>query len=565
MSQPNPSIAMARALVDELTRGGVTLFVISPGSRSAALAIAASQQPGVETRVVLDERSAAFHALGRVKATGHPAAVIATSGTAPANYLPAVVEADLSLTPLILISADRPIELRGIGANQTVDQVNLYGDRVRRFDDLPAPDELHDLNVEWRSVAASLVAAALGGVDKPGPVHLNVAFREPTVPVSDDGRTSVSTYSFPIAGRASGQPWFATTELAQPGVAFPVEYQPHGVVIAGEGDYDPERLISVADRLGWPVLATAQSGLRGARVVGSYHHLLVDGVPHFLRPEIVCAIGAIGPSQRVEELVSAADTRIRVDRWGRHIDPARNASHILQADPVGVLETLIPAARSNNAWSETWFEIDAALRVRMSDLIDSEPSPTGAAVAESLNRSSWGTLVVGSSLPIREVDAHLGRSGEVVANRGASGIDGFVSTALGVASARPRAVAITGDLGLLHDANGFLTDSGDDLVVIVVDNNGGGLFDGLPQARHAPSFERLFVAPQHRDLEILAHLHNLNYVEVTDVTELAEVVDIELIRSGISLIRVPVSRDVDLKMRQVLDDLARESVRSADS
>ncbi len=543
----------------------MTFFVISPGSRSAALAIAAVEHPGAETRVVLDERSAAFHALGRAKASRVPSAVISTSGTAPANHLPAVVEADLSLTPLVLLSADRPLELRGVGANQTIDQVNLYGDRVRLFNDIPAPTPQDDLNEQWRCVAADSVSASLGFGEKPGPVHINVAFREPTVPVANDGRTVSGSYPFPIEGKASGDSWSTKTDLEMPAPEIPVEYHPHGVVIAGEGVYDRERLSSMADELGWPILATAQSGMRGAKVGSSYHHLLVGGVPRSLRPELVFAIGAIGPSQRVEELVSAATVRIRVDRWGRHIDPARNATHILRADPVAVLDVLKLSANRDPAWVDNWLEADLAVQTAMSRVIDSQQAPTGAAIAKSLGDSSWETLVVGSSLPIREVDAHLSRSGDVIANRGASGIDGFVSTALGVSSTRRRTVAVTGDLGLLHDANGFLTDTDDDLVMVVVDNDGGGLFDGLPQAEHAPSYERLFVTPQHRDLAKLAEFHDLSYVEVGKISELAIAVDVRLEAGGKSLIRIPVSRMVDLEMRQMLDNAAGSAVDLLDT
>jgi 2-succinyl-5-enolpyruvyl-6-hydroxy-3-cyclohexene-1-carboxylate synthase len=196
----------------------------------------------------------------------------------------------------------------------------------------------------------------------------------------------------------------------------------------------------------------------------------------------------------------------------------------------------------------------------MAQVIDSQQLPTGAAIARSLSKARWETLVVGSSLPIREVDAHLNRSGDIIANRGASGIDGFVSTALGVSSTRRRTLAITGDLGLLHDANGFLTDSDDDLVIVVVDNNGGGLFDGLPQARHAPSYERLFVAPQQRDLAKLSEFHNLGYIEINKVSELPDAVDSMMEGGGLSLIRVPVSRPTDMEMRQQLDQAARSAV-----
>ena len=545
--------------MDELTRGGVKLFVISPGSRSAALAIAAAEHANAETTVVLDERSAAFHALGRAKASRSPTAVIATSGTAPANYLPAVVEADLSLVPLILLSADRPEELRGVGANQTIDQVNLYGDRVRLFNDIQAPGHSggEDLNEHWRGVASASVAASLGHSNRPGPTHINIAFREPTVPVSDDGRTIVDKYRYPISGREDGERWLPEASR-QPSLAqFDVGYHPRGVVIAGEGVYDRPRLLQVADDLGWPVLATAQSGMRGEKVVSSYHHLLAHGVPPFLIPEMVYAIGAIGPSERLEDLVASANVRIRVDYWGSHIDPRRNATHVVRAEPVAALEQFQPTGRDDRRWVEKWFDADDAMRTALAKVIDKQTSSTGAAIARSLNQAGWETLVVSSSLPIREIDAHLSRSGDVIANRGASGIDGFVSTALGVASTRKRTVALVGDLGLLHDSNAFLSDSHEDLVIVVVDNAGGGLFDRLPQARHAPSYERLFVAPQGRDLAHLSKFHHLHYSEVSEVSELPQVVGSRLDTSGLSLVRVPVSRAVDLEMSRQLDDVVK--------
>ena len=198
---------MASAIMDELFRGGVGLVVISPGSRSAALAIAAAEHPNLETRVVLDERSAAFHALGRAKSSGMPAAIVSTSGTAPTNYFPAAVEADMSLTPLIVLSADRPEELRGVGANQTIDQIRLFGDRVRFFADIEAPDSDFDGNNTWRSTVSKAVAMSLGQGDRPGPVHLNIAFREPTVPVVDDGRSRALEYPFTTEGRPGNLPW----------------------------------------------------------------------------------------------------------------------------------------------------------------------------------------------------------------------------------------------------------------------------------------------------------------------------------------------------------------------
>ena len=556
MSQPNPSTAMARAIVDELFRNGVDFVVISPGSRSAALAIAAWEHDHISTRVVLDERSAGFHALGRAKASGKPAAVISTSGTAPANYWPAVVEADMSLTPLVVMSADRPAELRGVGANQTIDQVRLYGDRVRFFADIEAPGAETDRNDLWRSTVSSALAGSLGESGSPGPVHLNVAFREPTVPVSDDGRTTSPEYPFSIAGRRGGGPWQEHRPRRPPLPSLQVASPSRGLVIAGEGDYDRPGLLEAANALEWPVLATALSGLRGENVVRGYHHILARQIPATLRPDLVLAIGAIGPSQRLEELVASAGTRIRADTWGRHIDPGRNATHVLHADPLRTLQ-LFENGKTESSWKEAWLHADQRVGCAIEEHIAGVPTPTGASVARALNVVQWETLVAASSLPIREVDAHLARPGRVIGNRGASGIDGFVSTGLGAASAGRRTVSLAGDLSLLHDANGFLSDVIDDLVLVVIDNGGGGLFDSLPPSAHAPHFERLFVAPPDRDIEQLARFHRIDCVTANSTEELTAAIEELLDRGGVSVLRIPVDRGTDLQMRQSLDEIGR--------
>jgi 2-succinyl-5-enolpyruvyl-6-hydroxy-3-cyclohexene-1-carboxylate synthase len=246
MTQPNPSTAQARAIVDELHRQGVDYAVISPGSRSAALAIAFEEHRGVTTRVVTDERSAAFHALGRARASGSPVVVLATSGTALANHLPAVVEAHLSLVPLISISADRPPDLLHVGANQTMNQPGTFGEQVRWSCSIPPAEQGVDGNGYWRSTVAQAVARARGHGARPGPVHLNVAFREPTVPVPDDGRTSAEPYPFSIEGRPEDAPW-QTQQRAGPGKAD-LDLGGRGLIVAGEGDIDSGALAGAGNR-----------------------------------------------------------------------------------------------------------------------------------------------------------------------------------------------------------------------------------------------------------------------------------------------------------------------------
>lgn len=553
--RPNPSTALAEVVIDELVRNGVDLFVVSPGSRSAALTIAASQHPRARTVVVIDERSAAFWALGRSKAGGG-AAVIGTSGTAVANWFPAVVEADSSLTPLILLSADRPAELRGVGANQTIEQAGLFGDKTRLALDIPAP-EGDDQNGWWRELVCRAVAASRGSDGRPGPVQLNVAFREPTVPVPDDGRTRTDPYPHSTEGRPDGRPW---VDQPIPDTNAPMADLPpigRGLVIAGDGRYDRPGLLEEARRLGWPLLATASSGLRGNEVIDVYHHILAGPLSDELVPETVVAIGAVGPSERLEDLVARARHRVRVDSWGRHIDPRRNATHRLVVDPVAFLSTM--EAAPEPGWAEGWRGAQERVRKAVSGAVE---WGTGAAVVGALEETGMACLVAASSLPIREVDAHLRGPVRVVANRGASGIDGIVSTALGVSTVTPGTVLLTGDLSLYHDANGFLSEDGVGLVTVVIDNGGGGLFDSLPTAAHAPSFERLFVTPPRRKAADLARLHGLEHHVAGSGEQLREIVDRGLTGGSRMLVEVPVDRVADLAARRRLDEVARSALEA---
>ncbi|HEY6629259.1 MAG TPA: 2-succinyl-5-enolpyruvyl-6-hydroxy-3-cyclohexene-1-carboxylic-acid synthase [Acidimicrobiia bacterium] len=560
MSQPNPSTALARAVADEMARQGVSLAVISPGSRSAALAIAFDQHPKITTRVVLDERSAAFWALGHARATGLPTVVVATSGTAVANHFPAVVEADESMVPLIVISADRPPEMLHVGANQTIDQVGLFGDRVRWFCNLGPAMSGSDDNWYWRSAVSQAAARSMGHGSRPGPVHLNIAFREPTVPVEEDGRSPVDVYPYDIDGKPGGAPW-QEHRIARPGAAA-VAARPdtRGLIVAGEGDYEPSPLLAIAQRIGWPILATAMSGLRGPEVVTTYHHLLVSGTPASLRPEMVVTVGRTGPSDRLTALTASGIPQISIDRWGAWHDPKRQATSMLQADPVATLERLASTVTPDSNWSAGWISADQTMRAVLDEAIGVGEQPTGPSVARALSDVGWEMLVAASSMPIRDVDAHTVRGGAIQANRGASGIDGLVSTGLGVAHVGLLTVILSGDLSFLHDGNGFVSDQLPNAVFVVLDNGGGGLFDLLPQATHAPGFDRLFVSPHHRNLVDLATAQGLMAGTVSSVGELVSELGQRLEAGGCHVLLVPVDREADLKRRQTLDDAARSAV-----
>lgn len=533
MSHPNPSTALGSVVIDELAALGIRRIVISPGSRSGPLSIAASQHPEIETRMCIDERSAAFVALGIAKSSGEPAAVMCTSGTAAANFLPAVIEADMSAAPIVVVTADRPAAMHGIGANQTIQQAGMFDSWARGSSSIPAPTAEHDGNREWRAAVRRVVTAAIG--PHPGPGHLNVELSEPLAPASNDGRVVADPYEHPTARIEAG----VATKANESSAELPRLESGRGLVIAGDGDYDREGLLAVAEALRWPVLATALSRLRGSSAIAAYADIIGDDLPEELVPEIAIAVGAVGPDMRLEYLIADADRRVRIDRWGRINDPLSNATDVLTGDALELLEKA--SGSPSKAFQELWRNAE---KRAVGEREDEPASLDGLGVVGVINELDWDTLFVGSSLPIREVDRRLDRAGRVVANRGASGIDGSVSTALGAAWASTgRTIAYLGDLAMIHDGNGLLLESRDlDLLIVVADNNGGRIFEDLPHARFAPDFERLFVTPHARDLGDLAAFHGVPYSSVGDRRELVAAAKEGLEEGGVRVVRVDLSR-----------------------
>ncbi len=600
MRAENPSHALALVVTDELARCGVTDAVLAPGSRSAALAMALHDDPRIRLHVEVDERSAGFLAIGLGRATGRPAPVLVTSGTAVANLHPAVVEADTGHVPLLLLTADRPPELRHTGANQAIEQVGLFGRAPRWCVDLGVPEDRPDSVSLWRSTVGRAVAAATGTAGPAGPVHVNLGFREPTVPLSDDGRSPVATWSQPLDGRAGRRPW-VTVERAPRTVpeeqvralAGRMLGTERGLIVVGSTTTDPEPIHALARATGWPVLAEATSGVRtaGDTALAHGHHLLSH--PGFARahvPDLVLRIGRTGLSRAVASHLGPKVPQILLDPDGSWHDPERTVGEVLVADvgaTCGALAAALGTAASS-AWQASWRRADAAARAAIDEVLDADDTPTEPRVARDLAASLPGgaTLVVASSMPIRDLDLVMApRDGlTFVANRGASGIDGFVSTTLGVAlavaddgfgrrasdagdatdatdggTARPAGptVALAGDLSLLHDANGFLlSPSADhlDVTFVVVDNDGGGIFSFLPQARFPGSFERVFGTPHGRDLARLAALHELGYAEVASAKDLVPAVDAALAAGGIRLVHVRTDRAANLTLHRRLTE-----------
>jgi 2-succinyl-5-enolpyruvyl-6-hydroxy-3-cyclohexene-1-carboxylate synthase len=506
----NPSTALATVLVDELLRGGVTDAVVAPGSRSApvALALAAAERSGRLTlHVRVDERTAAFLALGLARGSGRPVPVLTTSGTATAHLHAAVLEADASGVPLLVLTADRPPELRATGANQTIDQPGLYGGAVRFTADVGVPEDgrAEQQNRYWRALVARALLVARGAVSgDPGPVQLNLAFREPLLP---DG-AAVPEGAW--AGRADGGPWTA----GRPGTPGPAPL-PAGpartVVVAGDAPPALGRAAAeLARRQGWPVVAEPSSGAWGSGLRGGSLLLGAAGWLAAHRPERVLVVGRPTLSRPVSALLADPAVRVEVVPAGsRWADAGRSAS------AVGGL----PAAGgpTDPAWAVAWTAAAGRIGAAVDTVLTGAPR-TAARLARDVVAAAppGGLVVLGSSTPVRDVDRLAVPRGDltVLANRGVAGIDGTVSTAAGAALAHRRAgggpaVALMGDLTFLHDLTGLLLgdrEPAPDLTVVVPDNDGGGIFAQLEPGRpqYAADYDRVFGTPHGRDLTALA-------------------------------------------------------------
>jgi 2-succinyl-5-enolpyruvyl-6-hydroxy-3-cyclohexene-1-carboxylate synthase len=547
---PNGATAMAWVIVDELIRNEIHDLVLAPGSRSAAMALAAVARPEMRVWVQVDERSAGFFALGLSKA-GRNAATLTTSGTAAANLHPAVIEADLAMAPLLVITADRPHDLRGTGSNQTIDQVKLFGGAARWFAEIPMAEDRSRESDYWRSVVCRSIAESQGWLGRPGPVHLNVAFREPVVPLTDDGRVSGSIYENSLDGRPSGAPW-VTRPSTPPAPGQPFSVRGRVLVVAGQGA--DGAVVADALETGCVVVAEAHSGCRVAGTVTTAHHLLASpSLARTLKPETVVVLGRAGLSRNLAGFIADVETVSVGDGWS---DPDRRVARMAQS------VSFIPD-ETDREWRSTWAQAESIARATLDSELDEGDRPSEPRAARDVAAAvpAGGILIVGSSMPVRDLDwfAGPGPSMTVISNRGASGIDGLVSVALAAGAVGPS-VALVGDLSLLHDQNGFLVAPRPDLVLVVVNNDGGGIFSFLPQASLAESFERLFGTPTGIDLAKLADVYGLVHKYVEAPSELASSVDDGLEKGGVHLIEVRTDRNENAALHRRLTARVIEEV-----
>ncbi|GAA0958620.1 2-succinyl-5-enolpyruvyl-6-hydroxy-3-cyclohexene-1-carboxylic-acid synthase [Actinocorallia libanotica] len=552
----NPATALATVLVDELLCAGMAEAVLAPGSRSAPLALAleAADRAGrVRLHVRVDERSAAFLALGLAKRSGRPVALVCTSGTAAANFHPAVIEASETGTPLVVLTADRPPELRGTGANQTIDQVKLYGSAVRWTCEVGAPEERPGMVAYWRSMASRAYAAAL--VPDPGPVHLNVAFREPLIPGGDE------PWCEPLDSGAEGGPW-TKVRSGMPGAVLRVPATRRGVLVVGDGAANVKRYVAAASMAGWPVLSEPSgNGRYGDNAVSSYHFLL--GVPEFVeryRPEVVVTLGKPGLSKPLLALLRHAPQHIVVSpslaRWP---DPVRSATQVAQ-------EVEIPVVSGDDGWLKGWKAADQAAAGAVDGVLDESDEVTEPRLARDLAASIPGgsLLFASASMPVRDLDQTMRprRGLRVAANRGASGIDGLVSTAMGMALAHSgRSYALLGDLAFLHDQNGLVLGPAEpvpDLALVVVNNDGGGIFSLLPQASLRGSFERVFGTSHQVELAHIAAAHGIPYKRLEKASGLSRAVAGE----GLRIVEAGTDRELNAALHGRMRQAAHEAIKS---
>ncbi|HEX6447250.1 MAG TPA: 2-succinyl-5-enolpyruvyl-6-hydroxy-3-cyclohexene-1-carboxylic-acid synthase [Streptosporangiales bacterium] len=526
----NPSSAFARVFVDELVRCGVREVVLSPGSRSAPLALVLAVEPRIRLHVRHDERSAGFLALGLAKVSERPVAVLCTSGTAVASLHPAVLEASHARVPLLALTADRPPELLATGANQTTDQVGIYGTATRWAYDVGVPEQRIGAVAYWRSVAARACAVATA-VGDAGPVHLNLPFREPLVPDGDHSATpgtpaGVESWPESLDGRPDGRPWLAVDQ-EPPAVTVLRDAPERGAVLVGEGCAERDAAARLAAALGWPLLSEPTGDARtGDNAIGTFPLLLAD--PDFAaahRPELVVTVGTPGLSRSVLGWLRTAREQYVVDPSPAFADPTRTASRVLAAVPVAAKR------RAATAWLRSWLTADAAAREAVDAVLDETEELSEPTVAREVVAALPGDalLFVGSSRPVRDIEAYaVPRDGvHVLGNRGLAGIDGSASTAIGAALAHQRdggghAYALLGDLAALHDVNGFAVPAGDDrpdLTFVVVDNNGGGIFSLLEQDGE-PGAERVFGTPHGLDLTRVLAAYGVPVAEVAKVSDL---------------------------------------------
>ncbi|ELZ10449.1 2-succinyl-5-enolpyruvyl-6-hydroxy-3-cyclohexene-1-carboxylic-acid synthase [Natrialba aegyptia] len=608
MSAPNRATLWGRILVDELAASGLEAVCLAPGSRSTPLTVAFAEHPDIEVYSHLDERSAAFFALGRARRTGEPTALVCTSGTAAANFHPAVIEADQARVPMLVLTADRPPELRDSGANQTVDQVELYGDAVRWHADLPLPEASERTVRSLRTTAARALLETT--VSEPGPVHLNCPFRKPLDPIETTGSEAVpDEFAETLAGAGRDGPFVETAagrHASEPDadgtgaletLRTALETADRPLLVAGPadpvtsstGELDPAAVVAVADAVGAPVLAdplstvrfgphvAAESAADGNRTVYGGYDGYIDALPA-PDPDVVVRFGASPTSKRLRHALRDADARqFLLDPVGAWREATFTATDLLAASPGSVFESLAASLGEPTTANRWRARFDTAERLHWdlrddactTDSLESEPFE-GAVLASVFEAApDPATIFVSNSMPVRDADrfAHPQPADlTVLANRGASGIDGITSSALGAGSVTDEPlVLVTGDLAFYHDSNGLLAleRCGVDATIVLLDNDGGGIFHELPIEAVDPPFTSQFKTPHGLEFDALEELYDFEFERV-EPAAFEGAYRRSLASDGTQVLSVSFDADASHRRRAELDERVHTAVAGTD-
>ncbi|OEH93143.1 2-succinyl-5-enolpyruvyl-6-hydroxy-3-cyclohexene-1-carboxylic-acid synthase [Bacillus solimangrovi] len=580
MPTNNPLSSYIHAFVDELVRAGVRRIVISPGSRSTPIAMAAAQHPKMETWVNVDERSAAFFALGMAKGSQHPVAILCTSGTAAANYMPAVVEAKQSRVPLIVLTADRPHELRDVGAPQVIDQLNMFGNYAKWFVDLAIPESTNEMLRYIRTVADR--AVALTKSEPAGVVHLNFPLREPLIPgpMPNMMKTAARDGMNPYTRISMGVKHLSKEQIFDYCRLF--ENVEKGLIVCGPQD-DPmlsEFILLLSKRLNWPIISDPLSQLRSIardedHVIETYDAFLRDQeISNSLVPELVLRFGAM-PVSKAYTLFIKNNPQIKqfiVDLDNDWREPTLMASHMIYADSKYFCEKVADSIQNtsgNDEWLESWKKVNSVTRQTIEYYYTGDVLFEGNVIKELIELiPENSSLFVSNSMPIRDLDTfYLNQSKQVTtyANRGANGIDGIISSALGVSTVSERLFLVIGDLSFYHDLNGLLAAKVYQLniTIIVINNDGGGIFSFLPQAKHPEHFEELFGTPHGLDFEYVVKMYGGTFDRIKSWQQFKDAVLNSMNRKGLQVIEVPTERDDNVNLHRLLWKEVHQNVKEA--
>lgn len=572
----NVNMLWSSIIVETLSRLGLKTAIICPGSRSGPLAIAFAQHPDIEAIPVLDERSAAFFGVGIARRSGLPVVLVCTSGTAGANFYPAVIEAEASRVPLLLLTADRPPELRHCHAGQAIDQVKLYGQYPRWQVELALPSSTSDLLAYLRQTCLHAWEQSQWPV--PGPVHLNVPFRDPLAPIADPETESLSE-NFDVDQFFSAvRPLSAvqTSLKLQTINAYLHRWLScdRGIIIAGPAQpHDPEQycvaVSQLAQMLGWPVLAEGLSPLRNwadcnSLLISTYDLLLRNQiVAHQLQPQQVICIGELPTSKVLRKWLSQSRPQTWIlDATDHNVDPLHGPSIPVRLSVEGLIAAIPPSKTENcpqsTAYAKSWLRADQSVRTLIHRTMQTQDELIESKVAWFLSQVlPPGTpLFIANSMPVRDME-YFWQPGSLhiqpYFNRGANGIDGTLSTALGVSHRQQGSVLLTGDLALLHDTNGFLLRNHwqGHLTIVLINNEGGGIFQLLPIAAFDPPFEQFFRTPQRIDFEHLAVTYQVTWEQIESWAHLQQALK-PLPESGLRILEVSCDCQNDTQWRRII-------------